>query len=73
MGSFPLTVIAAVLLMGCVMVGLAVGFLLTGKNRLKRGCGYTPRKSPKDSSSCSVCGKNEPCESEKKDASKRDH
>ena len=42
MDNLFLTIIAAIILMGLVIAGLAIGLLLTGKSRLKRGCGLSP-------------------------------
>lgn len=59
MVSLILTIIASVLLMGLVVAGLAIGLILTGKSRLKRGCGLSPDKKKKEEdgdSSCPLCG-----------------
>lgn len=50
------TILAAIILMGLVVAGLAIGLLLTGKARLKRGCGLSPEQKKKGDSSCSLCG-----------------
>ncbi|NGX61370.1 MAG: hypothetical protein K940chlam9_00855 [Chlamydiae bacterium] len=62
MDNLLLTILAAVILMGLVIAGLAIGLLLTGKNRLKRGCGKVPRKGKEEEpGSCPLCGEEEKC------------
>jgi len=56
MDNLILTIIAAIILMGLVIAGLAIGLILTGKQRLKRGCGMSPDKKKKGDSSCPMCG-----------------
>lgn len=58
MDNLFFTIIAAVILMGLVIAGLAIGLILTGKSRLKRGCGLSPKKKKDDESdsSCPICG-----------------
>lgn len=56
MDNFILTIIAAIILIGLAIAGLAIGLILTGKSRLKRGCGFSPDKKKKGDSSCPTCG-----------------
>jgi len=71
MSNFWITIIAAIILMGFVVLGLGIGKLISGKNRLRRGCGLNPDKKNKDS--CSICGKDEKCDKgEKEDESTDD-
>ncbi len=56
MDSLVLTIIAAVILMLLVISGLGIGLILTGKSRLKRGCGLTPKQKKKGDSGCPLCG-----------------
>ncbi|MCC5832007.1 MAG: hypothetical protein JJU12_03070 [Chlamydiales bacterium] len=61
-----LTIIAAIILMGLVIAALAIGLLLTGKSRLKRGCGLSPDRKKKGDSSCSICGdRKDECDKDK--------
>gem|GEM_PF-1860712 len=62
-----LTILIAALLMGLVIAALSIGLLLTGKSRLRRGCGWSLVKKPKKNSedknddltnSCTLCGNN---------------
>jgi len=65
MGSFLLTLIGALILMVFVVGCLAIGKLLTGKHRLKRGtCGMIPKKGKEKASNCSICGAEKPCDTE---------
>lgn len=57
------TIVAAILLMGVVVLLLGIGWLLTGKSRLRKGgCGSFPSKNKKGDSSCSTCGSKRSCE-----------
>jgi len=56
MDNLLFTIIAAIILMGLVITGLAIGLILTGKSRLKRGCGLSPKKKKDDDTSCPLCG-----------------
>ncbi len=58
MNNLVSTIIAAVILMVLVVLALGIGRLLSGKNRLKKGCGLTP----KDKGSCPTCGAKKSCE-----------
>ncbi len=54
------TILAAIVLMGLAVTLLAIGLILTGKSRLKKGCGSLPQGRKKDcqgKSSCSLCHK----------------
>ena len=71
MSNLTLTILIAFILMLLVTAALAAGLLLTGKSRLRKGCGMRPIKKEKkdDSSSCPLCGSGEPCDEEKDDDS----
>lgn len=60
--------LGALILLGIAVLFLAIGKLITGKNRLKRGsCGMVPSekgKKRKTSNSCSLCGSKQPCDPE---------
>jgi len=64
--TLVMTIIAAVVLMALVVAGLAIGRLITGKNKLRKGCGMTP----KGKKSCDVCGASKKCDEDDND---RDH
>lgn len=56
MSPTVLTFILAFVLVLLAAVGLAIGYILTGRNKLRRMCGSTPNKKPgKD------CGKDATC------------
>lgn len=62
MDNLALTIIAAVILMALVIIALAVGLLVTGKSRLRRGCGLVPSKDPKKTTTtCPICGEEKVC------------
>jgi len=67
-GNLILTIILALFMMGIVIAGLAIGLILTGKSRLRKGCGLTPKKgkhkNTRDESTCSLCGNKQECEKE---------
>ena len=71
------TILAAIVLMGIVVACLAIGRLITGKNRLRKGCGMVPHEKEGKTTSCSICGTEKICETEKqdkkKDATSNDH
>lgn len=55
-----LTIAFVILLLA--LLAMAIGWLLTGKSRLNRGCGIDPRRLRDDKQcgsdpSCSLCGK----------------
>lgn len=54
-----LTIIFAILLMGLAVAGLGIGLILTGKSKLRRGCGYSPEKKK---TTCSLCGDQKRCD-----------
>lgn len=56
MDSLLPTIIAAVILMGIVIAGLAIGLIITGTSKLKRGCGLTPKQKEEGGGSCPICG-----------------
>lgn len=60
--SLFLTIVLAILVMGLVVAGLGIGLLLTGRQRLRRGCGSIPKKKDKGDSSCPMCGDRKTCE-----------
>ena len=65
--SLVLTIVLALIVMGAVIVGLAIGLLITGKSRLRRGCGHTPKREKQahqddETSTCSLCGQSKACE-----------
>lgn len=67
MSTITITIIAAILLMGLVVVCLAIGWILTGKSRLRRGtCGGLPQKGKK-TTPCSICGAEKVCDDTEKD------
>ncbi len=68
--TLPTTIIAAIIIMGFVVVGLLIGYLITGKNRLKKGCGMTPKD--KDGP-CPLCGTKKKCDDDVDNASRRNH
>ena len=62
MGNLLKTVVGAIILMGIVVVIALIGWLITGKNRLRKGsCGWDPSKKE---DSCSICGHEKKCEKE---------
>lgn len=68
METFWLTILAAVILMVLVCAGLAIGRILTGKSRLKRGCGLNPMADKeKTKSTCPLCNEKKICEKENGD------
>jgi hypothetical protein len=68
MTSFLPTIIAAVIVVALALCGLGIGYLLTGKNRLKKRCGWTP-KSDNPDDQCTMCGRKSPCDESDKDES----
>jgi hypothetical protein len=60
MGNLLATIIIAAIFIGIALSLLAVGWLITGKQKIKRGmCGKDPKKSRDDNCnnnpSCSIC------------------
>ena len=56
MNTVVLTIVAAILIMIGVAILLGIGWLLTGKSRLKRGtCGSLPCDKEK-TTNCMICG-----------------
>lgn len=55
------TIIFSIALMALVIAGLGIGLILTGKSRLKKGCGLSPKEKKKGDSSCPLCGEKETC------------
>lgn len=68
-----LTILLAIVLMGLVIAALSIGLLMTGKSRLRRGCGLTPvkkkpgEKKDEDTDSCSLCGNKNKCVNDERD------
>ncbi len=69
MSNLLLTIIAAVILMGLVFLGFAIGWFITGKVKLHRGCGLRP-KDDKKTSPCSICGADKICEEEENESTR---
>jgi len=62
MSSFAVTLIITIVLVGLAIAGLAIGLILTGKSKLRRGsCGLDPTKLRDNEcdkeKSCNVCSK----------------
>lgn len=64
MSSFLTTLVITIVLVGLALAALAIGLILTGKSRLRRGsCGMDPTKlrdkscDEEKQSSCGLCGK----------------
>lgn len=57
-----ITIIAAFILMLLVAAALGIGWLLSGKDRLRKGCGWKPKD--KDSKTCDICGAKKKCDSD---------
>jgi hypothetical protein len=70
--NFWLTALAAFILMIAAAVCLLIGFLITGKVRLKKGtCGWRPKRKgdpDEEEGSCNLCGSKKSCD---KDPDKR--
>ena len=64
--SFWPTLIAAIILMVFVVLALAIGKLITGKNRLHKKCGWTPKTKDTDQK-CDFCGRSSSCSDDLKD------
>ncbi len=63
MGNLGLTILIAAIIVTLAAAGLGIGLLITGKSRLKRGCGKSPDKKGRDE--CSICGeKKDECDSD---------
>lgn len=62
-----LTIVLASILMILVVIGLSIGWILTGKSRLKKRCGYIPGQDKENKDSCSLCNTKKRCDSEKHD------
>ncbi|TXI41916.1 MAG: hypothetical protein E6Q59_01470 [Nitrosomonas sp.] len=62
MSNFLTTLILAAIVVVLAILLMAIGWLITGKNRVVRGCGTDPTKSRDDEcgtkSSCSLCENN---------------
>lgn len=62
MSSFLVTIIAAVILIALAILGLGIGYLITGKTKFSyRKCGYNPNAKDsncKNNNKCDLCGKN---------------
>lgn len=58
MSDTVLTIILAFVVIVLALLGLGIGWLLTGKSKLRSSCGQDPNKragSCKSKSSCSIC------------------
>lgn len=62
------TTIAAVILMGFVVFCLLIGYLITGKVKLKKRCGMLPKNDKTKEDGCGVCGRKTRCDEEDDDA-----
>ncbi|MCH9704142.1 MAG: hypothetical protein K0U13_05060 [Chlamydiae bacterium] len=67
MTTLWITIIAAIVIMLFVVIGLAIGRIITGKNKLSKGCGWTP----KDGSNCKICGTSKKCDEDNDDCDKK--
>lgn len=65
MNTLWITIIAAIVIMTFVVIGFAIGRIITGKNRLRKGCGMTP----KDGKNCNICGASKKCDEDENDDS----
>ena len=56
---FIKTFIIALVLIFLSLVGLAIGYLITGKTKLQKRCGKLPKseKCDKDQENCEICSK----------------
>lgn len=60
MSNLFLTLVLAFLVVVLALACLAISWLVTGKNRLRKGCGQAPTSSSCQSTgSCGLCGKEE--------------
>jgi hypothetical protein len=70
--ALALTIILAAVVMAIVIAGLAIGLILTGKSRLRRGCGLAPKRGApgkEGETTCSICGDKRVCPPEEEDES----
>jgi len=51
------TIIFSIIIVVLCLLGLSIGLILTGKPRLKKGCGSLPKNKKCDEGSCQVCSK----------------
>ncbi|MDF2577477.1 MAG: conserved putative rane protein [Chlamydiales bacterium] len=56
------TLLATIVIFGLAIIGLMIGWIITGKSKLKRGSCSSVPNDPKDDecgnkASCSLCGK----------------
>jgi len=49
------TILLSVIIIGICLVGLSIGLILTGKPKLKKGCGSLPKDKQCGSGSCEIC------------------
>lgn len=60
MSNLFLTLVLAFLVVVLALACLAISWLVTGKNRLRKGCGQSPPSSScKTKGSCSLCDQEE--------------
>jgi len=51
------TFVIALILVILSITGLSIGLILTGKPKLKKGCGKSPEKKECEKSKCGICEK----------------
>lgn len=56
--GLALTILLAFIVLAVVVAGLAIGLLLTGKSRLRRGCGRAPTEKK---GNCPLCKNRDQC------------
>jgi hypothetical protein len=49
------TIILSIIIVALCLVGLSIGLILTGKPKLKKGCGKLPKDPGCDKESCDIC------------------
>ncbi len=69
MNNLLITIIAAIILMILVVAALGIGWLLSGKDRLRKRCGWQPKD--KSSSTCHICGEKKECDQDDDDSKPR--
>jgi len=51
------TILFSIIVVAFCLLGLSIGLILTGKPKLKKGCGSFPKSEKCDKGSCEVCSK----------------
>jgi len=51
------TIIFSIVVVALCLLGLSIGLILTGKPKLKKGCGSLPSSKKCDKGACEVCSK----------------